>query len=46
MTWIYEGQDYNDDLAEFYRRYDMNSLLKKNVSCLHEDQNRSKPLDV
>lgn len=31
-AWKYEGQEYNDDLAEFYRRYDMNSLLKKNVS--------------
>lgn len=28
-AWKYQKQDYNDDLAAFYRRYDMNSLLKR-----------------
>lgn len=28
-AWKNQKQDYNDDLAAFYRRYDMNSLLKR-----------------
>lgn len=28
-SWIYKSEGYNEDLASFYRRYDMNSLLKR-----------------
>ena len=42
-AWKYEGQEYNDDLAEFYRRYDMNSLLKR--MSLSTETKQSKPLE-
>lgn len=28
-SWLYKIEGYNEDLANFYRRYDMNSLLKR-----------------
>ena len=28
-SWLYKSEGYNEDLASFYRRYDMNSLLKR-----------------
>jgi len=41
-NWKYDGYDY-DKLAAFYRRYDMNSLLKR-MSITKEDK-EEKPLE-
>ena len=40
----YQGHDYNE-LAEFYRRYSMNSLLKR-MSLNNEEVQAEKAVDV
>lgn len=41
-NWKYTGYDY-DQLASFYRRYDMNSLLKR--MSISKEKKEEKPLD-